>query len=50
MTKRSDGGSQNWLIHDIKRIPQFKIKLAPNLNLKTIQIYGNSYQDTRYIV
>jgi len=49
MTKRTDGGSQNWLIHDIKRDPHnvANKKLAPNLNSQenNSSTIGNSTND-----
>ena len=54
MTKRTDGGSQNWLIHDIKRDP-FNVankKLAPNLSYEenNSSYIGNSSNDIIDIV
>ena len=50
MTKRTDGGSQNWLIHDIKRDPHnvANKKLAPNLSSEenNSSNIGSSSQDT----
>ena len=50
MTKRSDGGSQNWVIHDIKRDPHnvANKKLAANSNFQenNSSYIGSSSQDT----
>ena len=49
MTKRTDGGIQNWLIHDIKRDPHnvANKKLAPNLDYEenNSSYIGNSSND-----
>jgi len=50
MIKRTDSGSQNWLIHDIKRDPHnvANKKLAPNLSFEenNSSYIGSSSQDT----
>ena len=50
MTKRTNGGSQNWLIHDTKRDPHnvANKKLAPNSNYQenNASYIGSSSQDT----
>jgi len=50
MTKRIDGGSQNWVIHDVKRDPHnvANKKLAPNSSFQenNASYIGSSSQDT----